>query len=633
MSTWLKLPQRPKDDSLLSASFDDNASIIDNSHLDESSDILVIGIDFGTTYSGASWATHADFQAGRVNLVTCWPGTDREEGKAPTELFFEDDKVFWGYDIPPDSDPVRWFKLLLLKDEDLTRELKASEFILRGGKMLRENEKTAVDLVADYLREFWKHVVSEITKTRGSSVIDALRFHVVITLPAIWKGYARQSMHNAARKAGILDERDAGDTTLSFAPEPEAAALATLCEPGRNVNEGDAYIICDAGGGTVDLITYEIQANKPLVVREAAEGTGGLCGGIFIDEAFERICRNRLGRRWSRLNKIQIKDIMKGEWEYAIKPQFTVSNSKKEYTVTIPAEAFPKKDAQTDQSRQPFIKNGRIHFRECDLKKAFTNVFADIELLIDGQISLARKRRMSITGIILVGGLGSSVYLYETLQAKYLKQQISVLQSGGMNPRTAISRGAVYKGFLHCQDSKEGTSQAKTTNPPIVVTSTIARANFGVVINAPFREGKHLEEDRCWDTLEQKWMAGNQMEWYIMKGEDCSQSSPVRKSFYRTFRTDFGNDLQLREEIFQCTDETPPSRHDESVSHLCTIHWNSDVSFKNLEWVTNSVGVRYKRLFYDLEFIPQGATVEIVAYVGGRKQKGKDSVVDIQYAC
>lgn len=203
------------------------------------------------SYSGAAWATNADFQAGRVNLITRWPGTAREEGKAPTELFFEDGQEFWGYEVPADSDPVRWFKLLLLKDEDLGPQLQASEYILRGRKMLRENERTAVDLVANYLRGFWKHVLHEIKRARGPIVIDALRIHVVVTLPAIWKGYARQSMYEAVKKAGILDDRDAGDTTLSFAPEPEAAALSTLCEPGRIVNKGDVYIMCDAGGGTV----------------------------------------------------------------------------------------------------------------------------------------------------------------------------------------------------------------------------------------------------------------------------------------------------------------------------------------------------------------------------------------------
>ncbi|OTB06206.1 hypothetical protein M426DRAFT_55720 [Hypoxylon sp. CI-4A] len=604
----------------------------DDCSLDEQDDLMVIGIDFGTTYSGAAWATNADFQAGQVNIITRWPGTGREEGKTPTELFFQDNEVLWGYEVPPDSDPIRWFKLLLLKDEDLTPELRSSDYILRGRQKLQETRKSAVDLVADYLRGFWKHVLDEISKARGVNVIDALRFHVVITLPAIWKGYARQSMQDAAKKAGILDSRDAGDTTLSFAPEPEAAALYTLCEPGRRVKKGDVYIICDAGGGTVltlqDLISYEIQRREPLAVREAAEGTGGLCGGIFIDEAFERICKERLGEVWNRLDKIGLRDIMKEDWECGIKPQFKVSNSKKEYIVAIPAEAFPDKSSQTDLSREPRIKKGRIHFKEQDLKKAFTRVFSDIEKLVDGQMDATRRRGLRVTGIILVGGLGSSPYLYETLANKYGKQQVSVLQSSGMGPRTSISRGAVFKGFLNSHEDDEA-DQRKLSIAPISVMSTISRANFGTEFQTPFDGNRHLEKDKRWDPIREEWMADNQMHWYIRKGDDVSKSEPVSAEWARDFRSRL--DMTLGEDVYQCTDIIAPSRMTESVSQLCRIRWTPDISFEDLKWKTSPSGKRYKTLVYKIEFIPQGATAEFAFYIDGRKQKGVGSTVNIQY--
>ncbi|KAI1104918.1 actin-like ATPase domain-containing protein [Jackrogersella minutella] len=617
----LQLVNRPKKPQG-SLHFSDDDFETADSEFDVQDDVMVIGIDFGTTYSGAAWATAADFEAGQINLITRWPGTGREEGKAPTELFYEHEEILWGYDVPSDSDPVRWFKLLLLKDEDLDPEIRVSEYILRGRQMLRQNAKTPVQLVADYLRGFWEHVLHEITKARGANVIDALRFHVVITLPAIWKGYARQSMEEAARRSGILDERDAGDTILSFAPEPEAAALCTLCEPGRHIKKGDVYIICDAGGGTVDLISYEIEQVGPLAVREAAEGTGGLCGGIFIDQEFERMCKRRLGRGWDRLSKIGIRDIMKGEWEQAIKPQFKVSNSKKEYIVSIPAEAFPDRSSQTDTSRQPIIKSGRIHFKELDLKTAFTGVFNDIEKLIDRQMSLGRQRGTPITGIILVGGLGSSPYLYETLKTKYENQKISVLQSSGMKPRTAISRGAVFKGFLNA-------NQAEPDNLPIAVMSTISRANFGNAFWTPFVEGRHLEVDRVWDSIEERWMADGQMHWYLRKGDDVSKSHPVRGEWYISSQTAFSK--TRKEKILQCTDEMAPSRKTGSVTTLCSIEWTPDVSFADLEWRVTKSGKMYKKLHYAMEFIPQGATAEFAFYIDGRKQKGKGPIVNIQY--
>lgn len=40
-------------------------------------------------------------------------------------------------------------------------------------------------------------------------------------------------MEEAAEQSGMLQSRAAGETTLSFAPESEAAALSTLSEAGR----------------------------------------------------------------------------------------------------------------------------------------------------------------------------------------------------------------------------------------------------------------------------------------------------------------------------------------------------------------------------------------------------------------
>lgn len=202
----------------------------------------------------------------------------------------------WGYDIPLDVDPARWFKLLLVKEEDLGKELRNSEPLVYARKCVDDTAKKPVELVADYLRALFEHTLNVIRKARGQSVVDALRFHVVITVPAIWQDYARRDMEQAAEMAGIMGSRPAGQTKLTFAPEPEAAALSTLYEMGRNLNKGDVFIICDAGGGIVvgshvyrgsrlsspeheaklrqDLISYEVTNSKPLVIDEVGEGTG-----------------------------------------------------------------------------------------------------------------------------------------------------------------------------------------------------------------------------------------------------------------------------------------------------------------------------------------------------------------------
>ncbi|KAH9212086.1 hypothetical protein DL95DRAFT_464318 [Leptodontidium sp. 2 PMI_412] len=551
-------------------------------------------------FSGVAWATKEDFYTENINVVTSWPGYGREEGKAPTELFYEDGKVMWGYGIPIDATPVSWFKLLLVKDADLDEELRSSEFMLRGRKMLRENGKTAVDLIADYLRALWEHVLDTIQKARGESVVDALPFHVVITVPAIWKGYAREAMEKAVKQSGILRSRTAGPTTLTFAPEPEAAALSTLSE------RGDVYVICDAGGGTVDLITYEIDSSrKPISMHEAVEGTGGLCGGIFIDQAFEDMCRFRLGRKWDRLSKAGIKQIMRNEW-------------------AVGANGGFGSESLNDTSREPAIKNGRIHFKSSHIQKAFAQSFSDIQKLIEEQIERAKLQGSNTTGIILVGGLGGSPYLYEILKEKYGRVGIKILQSTGMGPRTAICRGAVYKGFMEGAGGNVGEDEPNM----ISITSTVSRLSFGIVKYVPYVAGQHLDADRVWDMHECKWMASNQMDWYLKRGENVSKKDPVKKSYYRCYTQDFGGSTSFA--LVQCDALEPPDRKTSDVTDLCKADFETSVAFSSLEEFTNDQGTKYKKLSFDLEMVPSGASLEFVVYVNGKRQGAQNVAVNFQ---
>ena len=72
----------------------------------------------------------------------------------------------------------------------------------------------------------------------------------------------------------------------------------------------------------------------------------------------------RLGRQWGKLSQTGISEILKDEWEYAIKPQYRTKGGRDEYIVAIPAEAF-KGASMNDDSRVPIIKEGRIYFKRC----------------------------------------------------------------------------------------------------------------------------------------------------------------------------------------------------------------------------------------------------------------------------
>jgi molecular chaperone DnaK (HSP70) len=96
--------------------------------------------------------------------------------------------------------------------------------------------KTTVDIIADYLRFLWKHILERLRVRLTAPVLDNMILKIVLTIPAIWDHKAQENMLKAAAKAGLLDERPCGKTEISLIAEPAAAALATYFDAGISLN-------------------------------------------------------------------------------------------------------------------------------------------------------------------------------------------------------------------------------------------------------------------------------------------------------------------------------------------------------------------------------------------------------------
>ena len=95
--------------------------------------------------------------------------------------------------------PMKWFKLLLLKKEDLTREAGGDSIQLKQTLEILDTigrDITPVQLVGRYLKKVWDHTY---TSLKSMIDIDNLPLRVAITVPAIWPDYAKSSMREAAR--------------------------------------------------------------------------------------------------------------------------------------------------------------------------------------------------------------------------------------------------------------------------------------------------------------------------------------------------------------------------------------------------------------------------------------------------
>ncbi|TEA15828.1 Chaperone protein DnaK [Colletotrichum sidae] len=336
---------------------------------------IVIGIDFGTTFSG--WCSE-------LNL-----NSDTE--KTPTTLLYGNlqEKACWGYGIPASSADkcLKWFKLLLIDEEDLPTELRKSSQIATARRLLRQCNRDVVEVISSYLRHLWNHSIDCITRSTGKGLLRLCRFHVVVTIPAIWPEYSKARMRRAAEDAGILKSRPAGETVLSFVSEPEAAALATMydlqCRP--DIENGDHFVVCDAGGGTVDLISYEIVSTDPMVVREAVKGDGRLCGGVFLDEAFAQLLREKLGHNaWDAMTKNEAQRVLHNDWEHGIKRQFYGQD--KDWIVVLPYNCSSVSGSK-GLWRKPILT---LDFS--DLDPLFYEIAKQIEDLVHEQVQQVQQK-------------------------------------------------------------------------------------------------------------------------------------------------------------------------------------------------------------------------------------------------
>ena len=112
----------------------------------------------------------------------------------------------------------------------------------------------------------------------------------VVTIPAIWEEKSKNIMINASKKAGLINEYT--DLSLFLALEPEVAGIyynsPNISFAQQNINGGKPYIICDIGGGTVDICTHRkinISINETELIEEYPP-LGGDYGGNVINEEF-----------------------------------------------------------------------------------------------------------------------------------------------------------------------------------------------------------------------------------------------------------------------------------------------------------------------------------------------------------
>ncbi|KAG2198326.1 hypothetical protein INT47_003039 [Mucor saturninus] len=530
--------------------FPDKERLLPEKVLEESTDDnnghdaydFIVGIDFGTSFSGCSYVKLKDKDGNPVTEKTIktiskkWPGNyQNKHTRAPTLLIYDKDMrpEYWGEEASlnatrhKDRKLLKNFKLFLCPES-----LEKSYGIANNLGNLEEqvgfaddgtpkNEVNVIRVIADYLRRFHHHAIKYILAEEMNEIysffnrtelLEKYKIRYVITIPAMWSSLARNSMVKAAIEATMIKEDEVNQ--LLIISDLEAAALSCekrftdyIVDSKRDVNNTN-FIVCDAGGGTVDLVTFNLKVNekKESMICQIGDGIGDTCGSTYLDVRFKDYIRDFYASLGVNIDipKIQLDSVM----------QHFIKNQKTQFMPDLEGDSFydislPGKDVLnfSSSSKYRMADNNRtLKMKNQDMKEiVFDPIVKRIFDLIDNQLKQAKKGSRKIDAILMVGGFSQSRYLQQCIKDQYKGvchvsvpfEGVTAISHGAvsyaLNPRMILKRSAEQSFSLEVQApfyKKLTDSAEKKVVGPVGVDYVRGRLEFFVTKN------QQLEGDR-----------------------------------------------------------------------------------------------------------------------------------------
>ncbi|CAN8104679.1 unnamed protein product [Discula destructiva] len=508
-------------------------------------DHIVIAVDFGTTFSGVAWAFNSPGKKPEVVSIMDWPGLEGfRQPSVPTLILYDEtdpSKFKWGGQVDWRDPAIHGVKLLLDPNQAKPTYLPSSSF----KKDRKALPKDPIDVAADFIGAIYRHALSKIESASVRDYFNLCEKEFILSVPAMWSDKAKDLTLKAAKKAGVHP--------VTLIKEPEAAALYTLSSFDHTFEAGDSFVVCDAGGGTVDLITYEVVKIQPhLELSELVPGAGAMAGSLGLNKRFEETVRTVVGDdQFADLNKGVGWAKAMNEFDKNIKTAFSGDVAEVHYVT------FPKADLEDDPAEG--LESNCWEMTGDILQDIFEPIINEVRRLVRDQIlgTQAKRPGKKIKGIFLVGGFGSSQYLKKRLDETYGATGIQVIQ-----PHDAW--GAIVK----------GAALSRVSNKANVV-STQAVRNYGV-------EGCYIFDsiiDRgrpTWVGVDDGLTWVNKLSWYIYKGEDLKRDQVTRFSHFRTLKRQYNPDDLIFHDVLSYSEaDAAPTYPDHSTKTAC--HLRTDL--------------------------------------------------------
>ncbi|KAK7539973.1 uncharacterized protein J3D65DRAFT_657497 [Phyllosticta citribraziliensis] len=530
---------------------------------------IVLGLDFGTTFTGVAYGTTAGTSQ-EVEVISNWPGASIAAQKVPSRIAYEEENLKlssdkWGYQVNGRMASYSWFKLLLDSNVDRTKYDDVSLFTAYSGILQLPEWRSPRDVVEDYLGHICEFATEFLAKRFTEESFRTIPIEVWITVPAIWSDAAKDQTRAAAMAAGFGSHP--GDT-VKMITEPEAAALDVLRMTRNSVHpiaKGETFMVCDCGGGTVDLTTYVVQCCEPgFKFQEVCAGEGGKCGGSFVDRKFDEWMTKTFGKKYTELSpKYRGPGSAMMESFERAKQRFELKLLERGNSEMVEIEHV-KMDR--DSSDIYDRRESTVSFSWKVMQSFFDPVVDKILELVKKQVRETKKRGgLKVNRIVLVGGFGDSRY--------------------GLKPNVRISR-----------------------------------RHYGFGISLLFRDGKDRPEDMWVGSFDRQRMAYNRMCWALKKAShsrrrradgkqtDHVQGQKVPSDFTTTQsvqREILPNEIRDHDalDVFTCSaDHAPDFEYSKGMKLVGTIHMTfTEEDMQNARsWFNHKMNKWVKVLYYDI---------------------------------
>ncbi|RAL00077.1 Hsp70 family protein [Aspergillus ibericus CBS 121593] len=425
---------------------------------------FVVGIDVGTQWTRVCYGWSANVDYSEITTMRTWPttGTETKTAEAvPTEMAYSQDQRgkishLWGYLIPPGMPRYSCMKLLLDQTAD-DPDLRAAMATVR--KQLPPG-RSAWQIMVDFLRQIYAHILVVLNRDSPDRPYYRFRIKFWMAIPAEWSDQAQCRMWGAAKQAGFGSRTD---DELMIVPESEAAVFGAVSDPdaqfyGAPVQLNENMLVCDCGGGTVDISAYRITNDDPWELSERSIGSRARYGTVNIDRRLHQLLFKRFGQAYVSLlrdRRSSSRMMRSFEWN---KRRYRSRLKVKPLPAILRAPASPWYDP---------VK-GEVILSAKEMEQLLLPVVVRIVGIISDQAARSKETGEPVDYVLLVGGWGASPYVRDQVRQACANLQIRI--GSPADSAHVMARGAVVRGFGQATGMRERCPQ-----------------HYGLMMSRPYR--------------------------------------------------------------------------------------------------------------------------------------------------